>query len=977
LAPTEALSGELARQAATFVERVKAHMDVAYHGVLAEQVEYIVSQARTLDSEQSAALFAYLSAHQCAVEMRETWDKVLGSGVSGVGFKIGLHKGRRAPDDKLYLQNPDLQENLPRGIVFTRDGATGRVDLVLFSNRKFYGRAHGDDDDTDICSHALRDGRFKHFIVSDKANGESAQLSLLRDGVTFVIGSKNRKIAVRTRADVDQYKDQCYSFAQEMAECFFDDYYARMSAATQAEFRQFLTTTRLTLNFEFESQLHQHLVPLFARRLVLIGLTGVHLVGGRSAHPCLGAAVARWFGFPSVILETTLYAKEQLGAVCDRIARQWELEGSVLVLLDEQMRVVDLVKVKTWWYIVLRATREKLRQLRGRASLARQCRLIRERLDTLQRSMGIDRGVIARFKELTCAFAAWMIADQPLQLRETDKDFVKRARTADRADGQKRTRLELFHQDQYPLLWRAFLADSKLPHTDALLTADSSALPVVQIDEVKLPLLVVMQGVPGLGKSALAVEAVRRLAEAGVTAAQAAQDDFVHLGRKKSGAACLAHITDLLEAGSTAVVLLARNNANKMQYQQYQLLNQEGVCRMAFLAPEELQGLGAVSSADAITPEMYKLMYMCVASVLHRKASGADKHPTDELTRGKLANLPFAFLKMYEPHPAAITVRFVADTAPMPPPAFCARVRAILGLALPGEAVDFDIDGDDNDDDDDGAVSARTVDNKNNVDDDDDDDDGNKNDKRKKNKQQQQQQQQKKKQGGAAANKNAAAASSSTSSSSTKASNDDALMQSWNLATPEQIAAVMQQAHRPLAQLAADVQAAITARVADDELPAIGSYIAAKLTMESSTALTDGVGPFPNSWNQLGDHVTLVHSNQYGLHKDKWNELLKLTGVDVRVKPIALLRNGTPGAAANAELPVLAALSASVLVGDRNIDNLVASGEPHITIATGPGVKAHQSGPAVTKARQLGALQPVPAAVGEYLEASLELIVPE
>lgn len=53
-------------------------------------------------------------------------------------------------------------------------------DALSATSSQFYGRAAGDDDDTDVCSHTLRDGRFKHFIVSDKANGESAQISLLQ-----------------------------------------------------------------------------------------------------------------------------------------------------------------------------------------------------------------------------------------------------------------------------------------------------------------------------------------------------------------------------------------------------------------------------------------------------------------------------------------------------------------------------------------------------------------------------------------------------------------------------------------------------------------------------------------------------------------------------------------------------------------------------------------------------------------------------
>jgi hypothetical protein len=48
-------------------------------------------------------------------------------------------------------------------------------------------------------------------------------------------------------------------------------------------------TSRVTMNFEFESPDHQHLVPLSARRLVLIGVTGAH-IAATAGHPCLGAA---------------------------------------------------------------------------------------------------------------------------------------------------------------------------------------------------------------------------------------------------------------------------------------------------------------------------------------------------------------------------------------------------------------------------------------------------------------------------------------------------------------------------------------------------------------------------------------------------------------------------------------------------------------------------------------------------------------
>lgn len=59
-----------------------------------------------------------------------------------------------------------------------------------------------------------------------------------------------------------------------------------------------------------------------------------------------------------------------------------------------------------------------------------------------------------------------------------------------------------------------------------------------------------------------------------------------------------------------------------------------------------------------------------------------------------------------------------------------------------------------------------------------------------------------------------------------------------------------------------------------------------------------------------------------------------------------------------------------------SLDDLVSTGEPHVTVATAPGVKAYLSGPAITAARTKSVLKPVPEGLG-VLEATLELVVPD
>jgi hypothetical protein len=107
-----------------FQQRIRASSDAAYHDVLCNgaleravdtqtlhsdfsthaELTQVVRQAVTLAGDQPKQMLDYLEKHPCAIAMKENWKTVLGDAIDGTGFKIGTRKGRRAPDDKLYLQ---------------------------------------------------------------------------------------------------------------------------------------------------------------------------------------------------------------------------------------------------------------------------------------------------------------------------------------------------------------------------------------------------------------------------------------------------------------------------------------------------------------------------------------------------------------------------------------------------------------------------------------------------------------------------------------------------------------------------------------------------------------------------------------------------------------------------------------------------------------------------------------------------------
>lgn len=93
-----------------------------------------------------------------------------------------------------------------------------------------------------------------------------------------MIGSKNRKISIKDREEIQFFRTGAamYGFATEIADTFCN-YLDKMGEERVEELRQFLTETRLTINFEFESPHHQHIVPLYDSKLVLIGCSGQSL----------------------------------------------------------------------------------------------------------------------------------------------------------------------------------------------------------------------------------------------------------------------------------------------------------------------------------------------------------------------------------------------------------------------------------------------------------------------------------------------------------------------------------------------------------------------------------------------------------------------------------------------------------------------------------------------------------------------------
>ena len=217
--------------------------------------------------------------------------------------------------------------------------------------------------------------------------------------------------------------------------------------------------------------------------------------------------------------------------------------------------------------------------------------------------------------------------------------------------------------DKYPILWLDFLKSKNLPIDSTIIDPfknekdnEETNLKQQQQEEEEdeynskysrssLPLLILLQGIPGIGKSYLAKKLSEKLNNEGISTKDVAQDDFVaDVGLKNSGKACQKYIRDTLIKKEYDCIILARNNANAQQYSNYVDFDSDGLCRVLFICPKEL------------STRLEEAVLMSVASVLYRQSNSNELHPTDDMEKQALASLPLKFFGAMKIHPSAFPI---------------------------------------------------------------------------------------------------------------------------------------------------------------------------------------------------------------------------------------------------------------------------------------------------------------------------------
>lgn len=316
----------------------------------------------------------------------------------------------RNHEDETFLRDLELQERLRRGNTLIRvEDKFGKAVRYIIGRRglpKFYDlrAAHVDilnkrGDFKDFynsenkflyhewrtiiskAEYSLKEGKELTVYLSEKANGENAQVSYVTgkqlndkelDHGFFIVCSKNVGIIFRNLDDINSYRGQRFSYAQQIARTWLSQF-NEFDVETQDEIKQFLADHTLVGEYCGNKKL-QHLVHYDKEEIIFYAV-----VEKLSTEPCLpfskGSKIITNFGLPCVKMDPypEVTSMEELGKIIEKLSKKVAKapveemgEGSVLYIESRDIksgerRVQGIGKLKTLDYRFWRKLREKLK----------------------------------------------------------------------------------------------------------------------------------------------------------------------------------------------------------------------------------------------------------------------------------------------------------------------------------------------------------------------------------------------------------------------------------------------------------------------------------------------------------------------------------------------------------------------------------------------------------------------------------------
>lgn len=510
-------------------------------------------------------------------------------------------------DDNTFNHYPQLATLVPRGLSFvTVYRETAKAPVFTGSIRGFrkFTSLHDGDEDTDIaCSGLIDPEKIKSAdsaVLTTKANGKFVVMNLLElelGGELYLFGgSKSVHRVVRfdhIMTDITAIEHQQKGNLNLLRGIFtaFRDSLASVD-------RDKLITLMKNNHITGEYEDGKHLVPLPDGKPVIKWFGVISKCSGDEIDIVDALKNLSSCGLPTV--EYQILKPSEVNRAVLRQGRM--LEGRVIHWCKDG-KSIEMEKFKSWWYVVLRVLRTLILN-KGDTFFTNYKLFIKERLKERNKDfMKLHDSTLRKWFDLCVKFTEWFISK-----------------------GYKPHHIDINEESRgMGTVYQEFITENPDVNDDIYDTP--TPVGVAEAPDRDRRLVVIVQGVPGIGKNTVALEVVKKITDIPVYLID--QDSFVKKHGKSAGAECFkTYEVQLLT--QTGIIMVLRNNADVSQYGKY--VEAAGLTGWKTLL---------IEAADVYTDPAL-LFNVCANAVLERAC-----HPSfDKLSDSKKVQVVISFLSL-------------------------------------------------------------------------------------------------------------------------------------------------------------------------------------------------------------------------------------------------------------------------------------------------------------------------------------------
>jgi len=465
-------------------------------------------------------------------------------------------------DDETFRHYPEAVE-IPRGTSIVEFPGLSET-VIVNSMLKFSGRMNIDEDTNtaiDLLNHKLID-RADGVLLTEKSNGKTFVIRTFQVGDVwyFLGGSKTVHRVYRLDDNINDVFGSKDQLVRGMFLSFFEQWNSLDDLSRETLLHKM---TRGCLCGEYEDG--KHFIPVQHESIRWFCMTPIwsHTTRLEYVRPYEQLEALRSLGLKTV--NYRLVSPNEINRDSLRLGR-W-CEGYVIHWLIGN-KSVGVEKFKTWWYIILRVIRQIIiNQVHSSGKANWSDVILRTLLKRNESFMHLPMGYLMKWHRLGVRFCEWLSEHPNLSFSHV---------------GVNSNNLGMGS------VWKMFLNETGendnfadgLP-TEVASDHDTLNEPGTLDDPPERRVLVIFQGIPGLGKTTIAHATCGSSHDRIVLE----QDQFT--GRN-AGKDCLRECDRLMGDETVKAILLSRNNSNLGQVSSYIDLAEDHNWQTLVITPSEM-----------------------------------------------------------------------------------------------------------------------------------------------------------------------------------------------------------------------------------------------------------------------------------------------------------------------------------------------------------------------------------------------------